>query len=215
MNSNNDRLNNALTSTNSRRQALKLMGGGLVGGLAMATGLKGVAAHGHKTLPVGDGDWWMEPGSFVAPLNGVYEGEVSLVPRNFFIDRGQLALAGDVVQGETVVDTFTAAVHRDSMYVAAADNKLASVSTGRTSDVSRAQQTCEILNLTIGPIYLDLLGLVVEVPNEIVLNIRAESGQGNLLGNLLCAVAGLLDGPQNALGRLRNLLNQILGALGL
>jgi hypothetical protein len=70
------------------------------------------------------------------------------------------------------------------------------------------QATCEILNLELGPIHLDLLGLVVDL-NEVVLNITAEPGPGNLLGNLLCAVAGLLDNP-NGLARL---LNNLLRAL--
>jgi hypothetical protein len=71
-----------------------------------------------------------------------------------------------------------------------------------------AQATCPILNLVLGPLHLDLLGLVVDL-NQVILNITAVSGAGNLLGNLLCAVAGLLDQP----GPLANLLNQILGTL--
>jgi hypothetical protein len=38
--------------------------------------------------------------------------------------------------------------------------------------------------------------------------ITAERGPGNLLGNLLCAVAGLLDGGANG-GAIQQLLNQI------
>jgi hypothetical protein len=68
-------------------------------------------------------------------------------------------------------------------------------------------QGCSILNL-------DLLGLVV-VLNQVVLNITAEQGPGNLLGNLLCAVAGLLDGPANPLGGIAALLNRLLTGLGL
>ena len=52
--------------------------------------------------------------------------------------------------------------------------------------------------------------------DKVVLNIVAQSGAGKLLGNLLCAVAGLLDGGLNGLlGRITNLLNRILGQLGL
>jgi hypothetical protein len=72
-----------------------------------------------------------------------------------------------------------------------------------------AQATCDILHLDLGPLHLDLLGLVVDL-NQIVLDITAESGAGNLLGNLLCAVTGLLDNPSG----LANLLNQILAILG-
>ena len=48
--------------------------------------------------------------------------------------------------------------------------------------------------------------------NQVVLDIIATTGAGNLLGNLLCAVAGLLDGGA-ALGQIAALLNQILGIL--
>ena len=81
--------------------------------------------------------------------------------------------------------------------------------------VLAAAPACDVLNLVLGPLHLDLLGLVVDL-NRVVLNIVAQSGAGNLLGNLLCAVAGLLDGGLGGLlGRITNLLNQILGQLGL
>jgi hypothetical protein len=55
-----------------------------------------------------------------------------------------------------------------------------------------ADPTCPILNLELGPINLNLLGLVLET-SPICLDITAERGPGNLLGNLLCSVAHLLD----------------------
>lgn len=55
-----------------------------------------------------------------------------------------------------------------------------------------AASTCDILKLRLGPLDLDLLGLKVHL-DRIVLDITAEAGPGNLLGNLLCAIAGLLD----------------------
>ena len=79
-----------------------------------------------------------------------------------------------------------------------------------------ASSTCEILNLVLDPLHLELLGLVIDL-NQVVLTITAQQGPGNLLGNLLCAVAGLLDGPaplNNLLNGIAALLNQILGALG-
>ena len=62
-----------------------------------------------------------------------------------------------------------------------------------------------------GPLDLNLLGLEVHL-NQVVLDIVAASGAGNLLGNLLCAVAGLLDGGA-LLGQIAGLLNQILAIL--
>jgi hypothetical protein len=75
--------------------------------------------------------------------------------------------------------------------------------------VAVGEATCDILHLDLGPLNLDLLGLQIDL-SQIVLDITAESGPGNLLGNLLCAVAGLLDNPNG----LAKLLNQILSVLG-
>ena len=75
---------------------------------------------------------------------------------------------------------------------------------------------CDILNLVLGPLDLNILGLRIQL-NQVVLDITAVPGAGNLLGNLLCSVAGLLDGTPLAglLGQLQTLLNQILGLLNL
>lgn len=78
-----------------------------------------------------------------------------------------------------------------------------------------AAGSCQILNLVLGPLDLDLLGLKVHL-NRVHLNITAQTGPGNLLGNLLCAIAGLLNGSplSGLLSQLANVLNQILAALG-
>jgi len=73
--------------------------------------------------------------------------------------------------------------------------------------------TCPILHLTLGPLGLNLLGLAVHL-DRVVLDITAISGPGNLLGNLLCAIAGLLDGPGD-LGTLPALIAQLNALLGL
>jgi len=77
-----------------------------------------------------------------------------------------------------------------------------------------AAGACKVLNLVLGPLDLDLLGLQVHL-DKVVLNIVAQSGAGNLLGNLLCAVAGLLDGPtlSGLLSQVSTLLNSILAIL--
>jgi hypothetical protein len=68
---------------------------------------------------------------------------------------------------------------------------------------------CSILHLVLGPINLNILGLQVTT-NQIVLDVSAIPGAGNLLGNLLCGVANLLNSPTQ---QLTNLLNQIVGIL--
>ncbi|MGH2788298.1 MAG: hypothetical protein ACRDJV_10360 [Actinomycetota bacterium] len=58
--------------------------------------------------------------------------------------------------------------------------------------VSAITAKCDILHLELGPLDLDILGLVVHI-NRIVIDIDAVPGAGNLIGNLLCAIAHLLD----------------------
>jgi hypothetical protein len=55
-----------------------------------------------------------------------------------------------------------------------------------------AGASCPILNLSLGPIDLSLLGLNVNT-SRICLDITATPG-GGLLGDLLCSIANLLDG---------------------
>jgi hypothetical protein len=75
-------------------------------------------------------------------------------------------------------------------------------------------QVCTILELTLGPLDLNLLGLRVQL-DEVHLLITAVEGPGNLLGNLLCAIAGLLDNTgASTLNAIVALLNRILGLLG-
>lgn len=94
----------------------------------------------------------------------------------------------------------------------AAGNTIGTVTNTAVSlPVTQAAGTCPILHLDLGPLDLNLLGLQVHL-NEVVLDITAQSGPGNLLGNLLCAVSHLLDSSGSATS-LANLLNQILGAL--
>jgi hypothetical protein len=51
---------------------------------------------------------------------------------------------------------------------------------------------CDILFLDLGPIFLDLLGLTIDL-SQIILDVDAVLGEGNLLGNLLCAIVNLLN----------------------
>lgn len=65
---------------------------------------------------------------------------------------------------------------------------------------------CPVLHLVLGPLNLNLLGLKVTL-NQVVLDITAVPGAGNLLGNLLCSLSNLLN-TQSILGQeLTGLLN--------
>lgn len=83
-------------------------------------------------------------------------------------------------------------------------------STKSTAAPTAAAAVCSILHLVLGPINLNVLGLQVTT-NQIVLDISAIPGAGNLLGNLLCDVANLLN--NNPTQTLVNLLNQIIAIL--
>jgi len=77
-----------------------------------------------------------------------------------------------------------------------------------------AQAACDILHLVLGPLDLNLLGLKVHL-DQVKLDIVAQPGDGNLLGNLLCALTGILN-QNGLLAQLNNLvggLNQVASAL--
>ena len=84
------------------------------------------------------------------------------------------------------------------------------VGTG-AAGAAAAPAACNVLNLVLGPLNLNLLGLVVTL-NQVHLNITAVPGAGALLGNLLCDVANLLNSG-GSLSTISNLLNQILALL--
>jgi hypothetical protein len=76
---------------------------------------------------------------------------------------------------------------------------------------------CNILHLVLGPLHLNLLGLVVDL-NQVILNVTGQTGAGNVLGNLLCAIAGIPVSTPPTPGTpalLTNLLNAVLAVLGL
>jgi hypothetical protein len=90
------------------------------------------------------------------------------------------------------------------------------LSVGLPASDSFNEQVCDIFTLMLGPLHLDLLGLVIDL-GEVNLTITDEAGPGNLLGNLLCALAGLLDNGLllNLVVGLLNLLIDVFEQLGL
>lgn len=51
-----------------------------------------------------------------------------------------------------------------------------------------AQKICDVLDLTLGPLHLELLGLIVDL-SRVHLTIKADS-EGGILGSLFCNLAG-------------------------
>jgi hypothetical protein len=150
------------------------------------------------------------------PVTGVAQGVGTLAGTfaigKFAIKDGILVAQGQLTATVTdaagnVVRTFTTSV---AMPVNNASGSGADAAAGCDS-ATMAAAACDILNLVLGPLHLDLLGLVIDL-NQVVLEITATTGSGDLLGNLLCAITGLLDAGD--LGQqLVNLLNQLIGVL--
>ncbi|MGZ4389053.1 MAG: hypothetical protein ACXVZL_06705 [Gaiellaceae bacterium] len=124
---------------------------------------------------------------------GTFAGTFAL--QNFTTRNGQLAAAG------TLTGTLTDAL----------GNVIGTVTNLPVTIPLAGSGSCQILHLTLGPLDLNLLGLQVHL-NQVVLDITAQSGPGNLLGNLLCGVANLLNGSAPAT-TLANVLNHLLALL--
>jgi hypothetical protein len=154
------------------------------------------------------------------PVSGVVQ-DVGTIAGSFKISRFVIQSGALVAIGQlnaTVTDTTGTVVKTivtNAAWPVATAGSGAGVADAGASCADAAvetQQACDILNLVLGPLHLDLLGLVIDL-NQVILNITAQPGAGNLLGNLLCAITGLLD--SNSLGlQLVTLLNQLIGVLG-
>jgi hypothetical protein len=82
----------------------------------------------------------------------------------------------------------------------------------QAAQIPPTPNACQILSLTLQPIDLNLLGLRVRT-SRIDLLIEGVRGAGNLLGNLLCGITGILDPNTLAntpLGQLTQILNALL-----
>ena len=68
-----------------------------------------------------------------------------------------------------------------------------------TQTASQPPGSCDILNLSVGPLDLNLLGLNVHLdncatpPGPVTVDVFATRGPGDLLGNLLCSITHALD----------------------
>ncbi len=77
------------------------------------------------------------------------------------------------------------------------------------ANTAATPQTCQVLKLVLGPLNLNLLGLVVDLygktkADPVIVTINAVPSQG-LLGQLLCGIAG--GGGVSSLSSLQSLLN--------
>jgi hypothetical protein len=128
------------------------------------------------------------------PVTGTGSGAVftgTFQLQKFATDQGQLVASGILTGIVTTASGVSTSVVRTVTMPAAVGTA-----------------TCDILHLDLGPLDLNVLGLQINL-SQIVLDITAQAGAGNLLGNLLCAVVNLLNDPTS----LSRLLNSILDIL--
>ena len=159
-----------------------------------------------------------------APVTGTTESgrtvRAKFIPRRLVAQDGGLVARG-ILTGKIVKPGKDAKFRKAvSMPVQAVDGRAVTAGNARAAAAAfppaPAAGACNVLNLVLAPLDLNVLGLQVHL-DQVVLNIVAQSGAGQLLGNLLCFVAGLLDGGgplSGLLTQLTGLLNRILGALG-
>ncbi len=134
-------------------------------------------------------------GSFTDALGGVGSFVGSLSLQKFSVQNGQLVATGNLTG--TLTDSLGTVVGTVSQPV--------------TLPVTNISATCQVLHLELGPLDLNLLGLMVHL-DKVVLDITAQQG-GGLLGDLLCSLSDLLsnNAPLSAVARL---LNNVLNILG-
>lgn len=58
----------------------------------------------------------------------------------------------------------------------------------RRASFAASQRICDVLSLNLGPLHLEVLGLIIDL-DKIVLTIKADSN-GGLLGSLFCGLSG-------------------------
>jgi len=150
------------------------------------------------------------------PISGTAtasDNTVQTLSGTFTIQRFARA-QGQIVAVGTLVGTLTSTTPGTPVrtFVTQLSMPLQTSGNSATAADVAALATCDILHLVLGPLDLNLLGLVVHL-DQVVLDITANTGAGNLLGNLLCAITGLLDGG-GALANVVELLNTLLALLG-
>lgn len=178
--------------------------------LLAATGAAPALAQSHTTAPVTSASGAAPVAGFTLPINATAAGQGTfsglLRITRFVADSNKLYAIG-LLTGTLVND-----IGGQSSIIKNVSIPVALPPPGSAAAGARTAATCDILNLLLGPLDLNLLGLVVHL-DRVVLDLTAVTGAGNLLGNLLCAVTGLLDGT-GLLTDLASSLNQLIGLLG-
>jgi len=153
------------------------MKGSRFAGLTALAVVLAIAAFAASVAPAGNA---AAPAATQAP-NTVHVG---FAITKFVSRNGKLTAIGRAITSYQSTDgqTYTSATPFSA--------QVKRIHAARTSvrGVQAATRICDVLNLTLGPLHLELLGLIVDL-NKVTLTIRADS-EGGLLGGLLCGLAG-------------------------
>jgi hypothetical protein len=166
------------------------------------------AAGGTSTEDKGATVAHTKAGTLTAPVTGTTDDGRTVT--GTFTPRKFQAVNNELVAKGTLEGTITGGDKAPRTFHRSVTMPVEDVVTGAPSG-GQAVGTCDILNLVLGPLDLNILGLEIHL-DTVVLDIVANPA-GGLLGDLLCAVANLLDGAGGLGGVIGNLLNQLIGFL--
>lgn len=208
-------LTRSLADSTSRRGMLRLIGAGVAGTAGTAIGLNEVLAQRNNRNAKSqqrrnnEGDSPFEDIAVTGVDAAGNEAFTGTLDVKRFVARGDQIYALGKLSGVVTLENGTE--KRVTRGVSLPVELAASAPPEDEGGVSAQLVACGILDLTLGPLDLNLLGLRIQL-SQIDLQITAIPG-GGLLGDLLCAIADLLN-PLGSLRQIVRLLNQLLALLG-
>jgi hypothetical protein len=107
---------------------------------------------------------------------------VRLQVRKFVRRAGHLYAVG------TAISRFTPSAAKAADMPSATSRKAFTARVVKIRKFSSAQRICPVLDLTLGPVHFELLGLILDL-NQVHLTLTADSN-GGVLGSLLCGLSG-------------------------
>jgi len=188
-------LSRSLADSTSRRSLLKVLGVGAAGTAVTAVGLNTVGGPNEALAATIENQLTGLP---VTASRGDVRFKGKLNIKRFKEENGKIVAVGKLTGKATRDDG------RSERF-----SELVTAPVTVTSSEIQVMAICQVLNLKIGPIDLNLLGLRLQT-NEIRIVLTADS-EGGLLGSLLCGLAGGVD--VLSLSQIIRLLNDILDEL--
>lgn len=156
--------------------------------------------------------------ALIRPVTGTVDGvnfSGLLHVTKFIANNDQILAVGNITDVTGVGDVAINALQGNTFQFPVSFPQQASAPSGDAASAQASLASCDILFLQLAPLDLNLLGLTVHL-DQVTLDINGETGSNALLGNLLCAITGLLDPVgflQNIL-QIVDLLNQVIGLIG-